>query len=338
LTVTARAARGERIRRGLTGDPPSICCPPVQVSHEARGTSISVEAGRAPRDSEAVALVRRSIEKYRRAHRRYERRHPEIFNPTEQDRLHAGLRVALSDVRTESVPPRALDLGCGSGNVTRHLLELGASVVAADVSPEFLRKVERLFGRTGMVETFRLNGHDLTGIADASLDLVCAYSVLPHIPDYLGAIDDICRALAPGGIVYLDHEANYNFWDKESCFWQLLRATAEADLASKNRWNGRNWWHPDAKRWQRFLQPSRYAIKLRQQFDPAYPWGIEGDIHVRPGDHIEWDKIEERLLAGGCEIVRRVDYLNYSSDYPDAVWERFKDTCTNMRLTVARRV
>jgi SAM-dependent methyltransferase len=338
LTLTARAARGERIRRGSPAIRLLYPARPFRSAAKLEGTSISGEAGRAPRDGEAVALVKTSIEKYRRAHRRYERRHPEIFNPIEQDRLHAGLRLALSDIRTENVPPRALDLGCGSGNITRHLLELGASVVAADVSPEFLRKVERQFGRTGMVETFRLNGHDLTGIADASLDLVCAYSVLHHIPDYLGAIDDICRALAPGGIVYLDHEANYNFWDKESCFWQLLRATAEADLARKNWWNGRDWWHPDAKRWQRFLQPSRYAVKLRQQFDPAYPWGIEGDIHVRPGDHIEWDKIEERLVAGGCEVVRRLDYLNYSSDYPDAVWERFRGTCTNMRLTVARRM
>ena len=298
---------------------------------------MGVEAADKPGDAEAAALVERSIAKYRRAHRRYERKHPEIFNPIEQARLHGELEMALSEITTTAAPPRVLDLGCGTGNLTRHLLELGATVLAADVSPEFLRKIDRRFGATGRVETFELNGHDLAGIGDGSLDMVCAYSVLHHIPDYLAAIDEVCRVLAPGGVAYLDHEANENFWDKSTCFWELIQAMLEARLARKNWWNRSNWWHPDDKRWQRYLQPSRYYLKVRRRFNPFYPHDIEGDIHVRPDDHIEWDRIEERLIAGGCEIIRRVDYLNYSSDYPDDAWERHKDTCTNMRLTVARR-
>ncbi len=288
-------------------------------------------------ENDPEALVERSIRKYRRAHRHYDRKHPEIFNPVEQARLHEALGRALGEIRTGAHPPRALDLGCGTGNLTRHLLELGTNVLAADVSPEFLNTVRRLYDRTGRLETFQLNGIDLTGIPDGSVDFVCAYSVLHHIPDYLAAIKDVCRVLAPGGVVFLDHEANHNFWDKGSCFWDLLRATDEARVARQNRWNGREWWHPEEKPWQRYLQPSRYILKLRQTINPAYPWDVEGDIHVWDHDHIEWEEIEARLRAGGCEIVSRVDYMNYSSEYPDEVWERFKDTCTNMRLTVARR-
>ena len=297
---------------------------------------MTTEATAIPAD-DAAALVERSIRKYRRAHRRYDRRHPEIFNPIEQARLHEELGTALGEVRTGATPPRVLDLGCGTGNLTRHLLEHGARVLAADVSPEFLARVEGRFGHTGRVETLRLNGTDLRELPDGSVDMVSAYSVLHHIPDYLAAIDEACRVLAPGGIAYLDHEANETFWDKQSCFWELLRATAEAKVARQNRWNGRGWWHPDAKRWQRFLQPSRYVLAVRQRINPAYPWDVEGDIHVTEHDHIEWDQVEQRLRAGGCEVVRRVDYLNYSSDYPDEVWERFRSTCTNMRLVVARR-
>ena len=166
---------------------------------------------------------------------------------------------------------------------------------------------------------------------------MCAYSVLHHIPDYLGALDEIARVLVPGGIAYLDHEANQNFWNKESCFWQMLRATHEAHVARQNWWNGRAWWDPQARRWQRFLVPSKYVVRVRRMINPGYPWDVEGDIHVWDHDHIEWDRVEERLQAGGCEIVRRNDYLNYSSDYPDEVWVRFSNACTNMRLVVARR-
>src|SRR5947199_5693262 len=34
----------------------------------------------------------------------------------------------------------------------------------------------------------------------------CAYSVLHHIPDYLGVIGEIARVLAPGGIAFLRSE------------------------------------------------------------------------------------------------------------------------------------
>jgi SAM-dependent methyltransferase len=277
-------------------------------------------------DSDAALLVTRSVAKYRRAHRRYERRHPEIFNPIEQSRLHAELARALASAAPRAGAPLALDLGCGTGNVTTHLLELGARVLAADVSPEFLRTIQRRYGATGRVETLQLTGVDLSGVADASIDLACAYSVLHHIPDYLGAIDEICRILRPGGIAYLDHEANDSFWDKESCFWAMLRAIADA-----RRWN------PDRHRWQRLLTPSRYVDRVRRMVNPAYPWDVEGDIHVWDHDHVEWDRVEERLRAGGCEVIHRGDYLNYSRTYPDEVWARFEGRCTNMRLTVARR-
>jgi ubiquinone/menaquinone biosynthesis C-methylase UbiE len=286
---------------------------------------------------QAALLVERSIRKYRRSHRRYDRKHPEIFNSIEQDRLRAELERALVEVRSAGSPPRALDLGCGTGNITRHLLELGARVLAADVSPEFLTTIGDRYATTGRVETIQLNGQDLSGIPDASIDLVCAYSVLHHIPDYLGTIDEIARVLSPGGVAFLDHEANHNFWDKQSCFWEMLRATEHARIARRNRWNGRDLWNPQARRWQRFLAPSSYVLKVRRIMNPAYPFDVEGDIHVWDHDHVEWDRVEERLMAGGCEIVRRGDYLNYSTDYPDEVWARFRDSCTNMRLVVARR-
>lgn len=289
-------------------------------------------------DREAAALVERSIRKYRRAHRRYERRHPEIFNPVEQARLHEELGRALAEIRTGARPPRGLDFGCGSGNLTRHLLAHGARVLAADVSPDFLARIERRHGHTGRVETTVLNGTDLSGVPDAGLDFVCAYSVLHHVPDYLAIVDEIGRVLAPGGVAYLDHEANEAFWDRQAGFSKLLEATAAARVARQNRWNGRDWWNPEAKVWQRYLQPSRYVLRARQLINPAYPWDVEGDIHVWAHDHVEWDRIEERLTRAGCEVVRRVDYLNFSSDYPTDTWKRFRDEgATNMRLTVARR-
>lgn len=279
--------------------------------------------------------IANSVRRYRRAWRRYERNHPEIFNSIEQGRLHEELGFALGAVpadRDGLAPLRVLDLGCGSGNLSRHLLDHGATVVAADVSPEFLRQVEDRFGATGRLETVQINGQDLSALADDSVDAACAYSVLHHIPDYLAVIDEMCRVVRPGGVIFLDHEANDSFYDEDGCFRAMLR-----EIEGHEAEPTPGWWDPEGKRWQRFLSPRRYVWKARLMLDPTYPWGVEGDIHIFPDDRIEWDQIEERLAAKGCEIVRRVDYLCYSSDYPIDVWRRFSETCTSTRLLIARR-
>jgi SAM-dependent methyltransferase len=272
--------------------------------------------------TDPAALVQRSIKRYRRMHRRYESVHPDIFNPRE----HARLRKSLADASTEMAagagdPPRALDLGCGSGNVTGHLLALGLDVVAADVSPEFLADVRRRFGATDRLQTMQVNGLDLNQVPTGSFDMACAYAVLHHIPDYLAAVDELCRVVRPGGVVYIDHEANDSFYDKGGCFWDLLR---EVEQRRPRR--------------SRFLLPRTYLDALKRVVNPAHPWDIEGDIHVWEWDRIEWPQVEARLVDGGCEIVRGVDYLNYSGDWPEDIWERYEGRCTNMRLVIARRL
>ncbi len=283
-------------------------------------------------DTESRERIDDSIRKYRRVYRRYECRHPEIFNPIEQQRLRGELARTLEGLPAKAKPATLLDLGCGSGNVTKHALELGCSVTAADVTPQFLRLVKRRFGNPDSLRTVRLNGEDLAGIGDASHDVVCAYSVLHHIPDYVAIVTEACRVLRPGGLLFLDHEANENFWDKESCFWRLLDDLEQWHLDRKVRWN------PYRRRWQRFLMPSKYYVRLRRAFDPGYPLNIEGDIHVWDWDHIEWPLIEACVAAHGCVVERRRDYLCYSPEYPDEIWDRYGANCTNMRLLVARKV
>ena len=67
----------------------------------------------------------------------YEHLHKEIFNPIEQERLSKALSTAIKAVRTNSKPLTALDYGCGSGNLTRVLIEAGIETVSADISDGF---------------------------------------------------------------------------------------------------------------------------------------------------------------------------------------------------------
>jgi SAM-dependent methyltransferase len=276
------------------------------------------------RSHEDDRLIERSVRRYRRAHARYDERHPEIFNPVEQRRLRAALERATGD----APGARALDFGCGSGNVTAHLVDLGMDVTAADLSPDFLRTVEQRF----RVRTLQLNGRDLAGVPDASFDLVAAYSVLHHIPDYLAAVRELARVTGPGGIVYIDHEANDGFWAPDGCAHHLRLECQRRRLEAPGLWN------PERRPWQRYLMPSKYALGVRLLFDPDYLFGSEGDIHVWAEDRIEWDRVVAALEDGGCQVAWRDDYLNYHPDYPDDLYDAYRDRgCSDMTALAARR-
>ena len=245
----------------------------------------------------------------------YDARHGEIFNDIEQARVGAAIARALELVQSKSENKTALDFGCGSGNLTRHLLELGLEVIACDVSPRFLELISRTFHGLS-VRTHRLNGDDLREISSSSVDFAAAYSVLHHVPDYLGAIAELARVCRPGGIIYLDHEHTPSYWTRDPVYSQFV---AEAEQFN----------------WQKFLVLHNYVGKIRRVFNPRY--ANEGDIHVWPDDHIEWPLIEEVLINAECEVLLREDYLLYRRLYRRETYERYKDRCVDQRLLVARK-
>lgn len=251
----------------------------------------------------------------------YERVHGDIFNEIEQQRLYGALREAVAAVQTGANPPTALDFGCGSGNLTRHLIDLGVHTVSADVSDEFLKAIERKFSATGRSQTLKLNGTDLSNVPDGRFDLVATYSVLHHVPDYLAIVDEMCRVLKPGGVLYLDHEATEAYYERPPAYVEFLKK-------ARPRVN-----------WRRLaslaLDVRGYVHILRRLRDRRYK--REGDIHVWPDDHIEWDRIEQVLSLQHFEIVARRDYLLYKSLYDVQVYHAYKDRCADERVLVARK-
>jgi hypothetical protein len=80
------------------------------------------------------------------------------------------------------------------------------------------------------------------------------------------------------------------------------------------------------------VRPGWYALRLRRLFNPRYE--PEGDIHVWPDDHVEWDRVE---AACGLEVLERKDYLVRRRECPDALYAQYAGRCVDMRLLVARK-
>ena len=252
---------------------------------------------------------------------KYERIHNEIFNPIEQDRLYRALGTAIKSIQTGCRSVLAFDFGCGSGNLTKHLIEHGAEVVSADISENFLHLIDEKFSQTGHSKTLKLNGTDLSNVESHQFDLAVTYSVLHHVPNYMQIVEEMCRILKPGGVIYIDHEVIESYYERPAKYVEFLRkARPKLDMTRYIRY---------------LLDVKGYVHLLRRLINPRYK--REGDIHVWPDDHIEWNKIEQCLLKNGFEIVWKQDYLLYKSRYNVNVYNEYKNQCADERVLAARK-
>ncbi|HEX7097528.1 MAG TPA: class I SAM-dependent methyltransferase [Acidimicrobiales bacterium] len=111
-----------------------------------------------------------------------------LVGDAELDAMHAG----LSGLQLG----RVLDIGAGTGRVTRSLQSRGWKVTSLDASPEMLDELARTTPGAECVNG--MLGQPLP-FEDESFDAVVALRVLKYVPNPASAMREIRRVLRPGG-------------------------------------------------------------------------------------------------------------------------------------------
>lgn len=119
-------------------------------------------------------------------------------------------RPATKAMLGELAGARVLEIGCGAGVLTAHLLEEGATVTPFDVSGEMVALARERLGDS--VEVRQADLHDGLGFVEtASVDLVVASLVLHYLEEWDPIFAEVHRVLRPGGhFVFSTHHPT---WD-----------------------------------------------------------------------------------------------------------------------------
>jgi 2-polyprenyl-3-methyl-5-hydroxy-6-metoxy-1,4-benzoquinol methylase len=95
---------------------------------------------------------------------------------------------------------RLLDLGCGEGAYSRALARRGAQVTGVDGSGTLIAAARDRAAAAGLDIDYRqANASALDSLPSESFDLIVASMVLMNVEDYVGAVREAYRVLAPGG-------------------------------------------------------------------------------------------------------------------------------------------
>jgi SAM-dependent methyltransferase len=115
------------------------------------------------------------------------------------EELHRRARRALAAVPDGG---QVLDVPCGGGVALRDLPPNHAlRYVAADISPAMLERTRREAERLGVSDDVETREADVQRLADAdaTYDLVLAFTSLHCFPDPEAAVHELARVLRPGG-------------------------------------------------------------------------------------------------------------------------------------------
>jgi SAM-dependent methyltransferase len=179
------------------------------------------------------------------------------------DRL-ASLSLAVS--RYALAGDRVLDLGCGTGELTRVLAAAGFRAAGCDISRQMLLRAPRDHG--GCAGWLQLeSGWRRLPFASAAFDVVVAASVLEYVAEPAVVLGECARVLRPGGVVLytvpdLRHPVRWAEW----CGQQLARVMGA----------------PTGGRWSRWAGYHAYLRASLQRHGPRWWLAVSGSAGLRP--------------------------------------------------------
>ena len=133
-----------------------------------------------------------------------------------------------------------IELGAGTGRMTRNFASRYEQVLALDLSTEMLRQGHQIHSERQNIHWLRVSGIDLACIVSNSTDFIFSYLVLQHLPTQeltFAYVKEMLRVLRPGGTFLFQFNGNpeptMNL--RGRVVWGLIDALRSAKLTTLSR-------------------------------------------------------------------------------------------------------
>src|SRR2546422_1535607 len=166
---------------------------------------------------------------------------------------------------------RAVDVGAGTGALTKELIRRGATVAAADPSPTFAASLGRRFPEVDVQEA----PAEALPWPDESFDAALAQLVITFMRDAAAGVAEMQRVVRPGGVVAVC------MWDRDGM--EMLAAV---------------------NRTQRVLDPSRptpeqlTTYRTREEIERLMSDGVELELLEVAAAYAGFDELWEAIADG----------------------------------------
>ncbi len=231
----------------------------------------------------------------------------DAWNPNQYERFKAERAQPFHDLLAMVDPRedlRVLDLGCGTGELTRHLhRRLGArETIGLESSKEMLRKSEA-FPAPGL--SF-VEGDIREAASLGMFDVVFSNAALHWLPDHARLLSDLKAILNPGGQLVVQVPANH----------EHVSQTHAVELAGREPYRG---WLDGFFRESPVLRPEQY-VELLSALDMAQIQALQRVyLHELPSRDsvVEW--VRGTTLTAYEERMTPPQYEEFIAEYRESL-------------------
>jgi ubiquinone/menaquinone biosynthesis C-methylase UbiE len=140
----------------------------------------------------------------------------------------SGIDTTTTIAHAAAISPSdtVLEIGCGTGRIGLHMAARCGRWMGADVSRNMLEHARQALSHLPNVSFHSLNGSDLQGFSDDSVDVVYCSGVFMHLDEWdrYRYVSEMFRVLKPGGRAYYD---NFNLLSDEG--WNFFLEECRCD-------------------------------------------------------------------------------------------------------------
>ena len=204
---------------------------------------------------------------------------------------------------------KILDLGCGTGDLTHTLFELGAEVVGTDKSENMVNQAIRKYPHIPFMiqDATSLDFH-------SEFDAVFSNATLHWVKPAREALHSIYQSLKPGGRFVAEFGGKGNV---QTITDEIITQIKEA----KFEYHQENfpWFYPSIAEYSAFMEEAGFRVTFAQHFDRPTPLdGEDGLINwIKMFGHLLFDGIPEQQTN---EIMMNVQKNVKGILYRDGSW------------------